>query len=81
MKNIISLLTIVYILIVVLLPSCKRRHRMSSDEKLMKTAQDICQKRIIIDSHIDWPEWVLNISEDISQQTLKGDFDIDRANK
>ena len=54
---------------------------MSSDEKLMKTAQDICQKRIIIDSHIDWPEWVLNISEDISQQTLKGDFDIDRANK
>jgi len=79
--NRISLLTFVSILIVALLPSCKNRQKERSDEELMRMAQDICQNSIIVDSHIDWPEFILDNPEDISGQTIKGDFDLARANK
>ena len=77
----IYLLDILSILLISLLPSCKIKNKERSEEELMKIAQNICESNIIIDSHIDWPEWVINIPEDISRQTLKGDFDLDRANK
>jgi membrane dipeptidase len=77
----ISLLTFLSVLFVVLLPFCKNRQKDRSDEELMKIAKKICENNIIIDSHIDWPERILNIPEDISELTLKGDFDLVRARK
>ena len=77
----INLLNIIPILLIALLPSCKNKNKERSEEELLKVAQNICESNIIIDSHIDWPEWVLNIPEDISKQTLSGDFDLVRANK
>jgi membrane dipeptidase len=69
------------LLFVVLLPSCKNRVKEKSDEELMKMAFEISQKNLIIDSHIDWPEWLLNFPEDISRRTQQGDFDLERANE
>jgi len=77
----IYLLKIISVLLIALLPSCRNKQKEKSEEELMKTAQNICDANIIIDSHIDWPEWVFNIPEDISKQTLKGDFDLVRAKK
>jgi hypothetical protein len=47
----------------------------------MKMALEISQKNLIIDSHIDWPEWLLNFPGDISKRTQQGDFDLERANE
>ncbi len=44
-------------------------------------ALKICENNIILDSHIDWPEFILDSPEDISMQTIKGDFDLVRARK
>jgi membrane dipeptidase len=52
-----------------------------SDEEIWKQPNKICQNNIIIDSHIDWPEWIIANPEDISVKTEKGDFDLVRANK
>jgi hypothetical protein len=51
--NKISLWTLVSVLFVALLPSCKNRLKEKSDEALMKMALEISQKNLIIDSHID----------------------------
>jgi membrane dipeptidase len=77
----VNLLNIILILLITLLPSCKNKNKERSEEELMKMAQNICETNIIIDSHIDWPEWIVNVPEDISGQTSKGDFDLVRANK
>jgi membrane dipeptidase len=69
------------ILIVVLFPSCKNKQKQNSDEELRQQAINICENNIIIDSHIDWPEWILYNPVDISKQTTKGDFDLVRAKK
>jgi len=76
----ISLLTFLSVLFVVLLPSCKDHQKVRSDEEILKIAKTICENNIIIDSHIDWPEWLLAFPEDISRRTQKGDFDLERAN-
>ena len=44
-------------------------------------AQKICLNNIILDSHIDWPEWLVYNPEDISELLTKGDFDLVRAKK
>jgi hypothetical protein len=80
-NNGIRLLIFLPVLLLSLIPSCKNRQTAISDDELLKRAQDICQENIIIDSHIDWPEWILAFPEDISQRTEKGDFDLERANK
>ncbi len=49
------------------------------DETLWKRAQHLCETTLILDSHIDWPSWLHCFPEDISQRTLKGDFDYIRA--
>jgi len=90
----INLIFIFLILLIVMLPSCKNsnkepgtvsakraRRSQKSDEELRLTALNICQKNIILDSHIDWPEFILDNPEDISMQTTKGDFDLVRARK
>lgn len=79
--NKISLWTLVSVLFVALLPSCKNRLKEKSDEALMKMALEISQKNLIIDTHIDWPEWLLNFPGDISKRTQQGDFDLERANE
>ena len=49
------------------------------DKQFRQQAVKICENDIIIDSHIDWPEWILDNPVDISKQTTKGDFDLVRA--
>ena len=77
----LSLFTLMSLLLVALLPSCKNRLKEKSDEELMIMAREISKKNLIIDSHIDWPEWLLHFPEDISKRTQQGDFDLERANE
>ncbi|MGD0342149.1 MAG: dipeptidase [Bacteroidales bacterium] len=77
----IYLINIILILLITLLFSCKTKHKEKSDNELKKMALKICENSIILDSHIDWPEWLLDNHEDISGRTLKGDFDLERAKK
>jgi membrane dipeptidase len=72
---------ILLILLIVWLPSCKNGHKASSDEELRQMADRICKNNIILDSHIDWPEFILVYPENISEQTVRGDFDLVRARK
>lgn len=69
------------ILLIVLLVSCKNNNNEKSEAELMERAMKICLNNIILDSHIDWPEWNLSNPVDISEETTKGDFDLIRANK
>lgn len=77
----VNLFIFYLVLISFLLPSCKNKHMEKSDEEILKIAYKICENNIIIDSHIDWPEWVLAFPEDISGRTQRGDFDLERAQK
>jgi len=72
-------LIIILIILIVMAPSCKNKKQ--SDEVIGQRAQQICEKSLILDSHIDWPEYVLDKPEDISMQTVNGDFDLVRARK
>jgi Zn-dependent dipeptidase, microsomal dipeptidase homolog len=72
---------ILLILLIVSLPSCKSRHIERSDEELRQMAKKICENNIILDSHIDWPEFILDDPENISEETVRGDFDLVRARK
>lgn len=87
-------INIILIMLIAIPPSCKNmnkepgtistvraRRTQQSDEELRQTALKICQNKIILDSHIDWPEFILDNPEDISKQTAKGDFDLVRAGK
>ena len=67
--------------LIVLLPSCKNKQMERSDKALRETAMKICQDNLILDSHIDWPYWIMENPEDISEQTINGDFDLVRARK
>ena len=90
----INLLNIILIMLSVILPSCKNinkepgnasavraRQSQKSDEELSQIALKICENNIILDSHIDWPEFILDKPDDISMQTANGDFDFIRAGK
>jgi membrane dipeptidase len=77
----INLINILLIMLIFLLPACKNRSKGKTDEELRQQAIKICENNIIIDSHIDWPEWILAYPEDISDKTQKGDFDLERANQ
>ncbi|MCX6328246.1 MAG: dipeptidase [Bacteroidia bacterium] len=77
----INLKSILLILLIVIFPACKSRFKGKSDEELRQMAQKICDNNIILDSHIDWPEWIIDSPEDISGRTTKGDFDLVRAKK
>ena len=77
----INLINIILIMLIVMLPSCKNTTKERPDEELRQLALKICQNNIILDSHIDWPEFILDNPEDISMQTANGDFDLVRAGK
>ncbi|TAL64348.1 MAG: membrane dipeptidase [Bacteroidetes bacterium] len=77
----INLLSFISFLLIVFLPSCKNRQKEMSDQERWEMAVKICENNIILDSHIDWPEWILDNPEDISGRTIKGDFDLVRAKK
>jgi len=67
--------------LIVMASSCKNSPGKDPDIKLRQEAERICRTNLIIDSHIDWPEFILTNPEDISMQTSKGDFDLVRAKK
>jgi membrane dipeptidase len=77
----IVLLNILIILLIISLASCKNRSKEKSEVELNEMAMKICQNNIILDSHIDWPEWLIYNPEDISELITKGDFDLARAKK
>lgn len=70
-----------FVLQVIVFTSCTIRKKELSDEQLRQRALEICRKNIIIDSHIDWPEFLFDNPEDISERTKKGDFDLVRADE
>jgi membrane dipeptidase len=72
-------MTIVTGLCLSFLPSCNNGKKKPSDQELREMASAICRRNIILDSHIDWPEFIVDNPEDISGRTLKGDFDLERA--
>lgn len=50
-----------------------------TDEQLKEKAIELSQKILIIDTHVDVPERLHEVWEDISQLTEKGNFDYPRA--
>ncbi len=79
--RLIPYIWLVSIPLMVLVPSCKNKQMEMSDKELLEKADKICQDNLILDSHIDWPMWVMEYPEDISGQTQTGDFDLVRAKK
>jgi len=77
----IVLLNILIILLTISLASCKNRSKEKSEAELSEMAKKICLNNIILDSHIDWPEWLVYNPGDISGLITKGDFDLVRAKK
>jgi membrane dipeptidase len=67
------------VILLSMVPSCKNSPVKDSDIRLRQEAERICQTNLILDSHIDWPDFVLKNPKDISILTSKGDFDLVRA--
>lgn len=67
--------------IIVMASSCRNSPAKDPDLKLRQEAERISRTSLILDSHIDWPDFVLADPEDISMQTSLGDFDLVRARK
>lgn len=65
------------ILIVIAAAGCSSTRMMQSD--LRTQAERIAQEYIIVDGHIDIPYRLEEFWEDISQETIGGDFDYPRA--
>lgn len=57
--------------------SCNPSSKLSVDSK----AQELAQNNIIIDTHIDMPNWLFEEFDDISMLTETGDFDYNKAKK
>ncbi len=73
---------ILYLLIISALLSCqteKETEMPKTDEELRTLANELAQKYIITDGHIDIPYRLKNRMEDISVRTENGDFDYVRA--
>lgn len=66
------------ILLLVVLPVLHSCH-LDPDKNIETKAQQISQKYIIIDSHIDLPNWLYEEFNDISKLTNTGDFDYNKA--
>lgn len=69
------------VILLVMASSCRNSPGKDSDVKLIQEAERICQTNLILDSHIDWPDFVLANPKDISTYTSNGDFDLVRARK
>jgi membrane dipeptidase len=79
--KIIRVLTVLSLLMA--LPTCRQRldkeAALSADTMLREQAQRLAQGLIIIDTHIDVPDRLIEKMEDISVRTPDGDFDYPRA--
>ena len=73
------IINIILTLLIFILPSFKTKPKEKLEDELWKKARKICEKNILLDSHIDWPDKHLFFPEDISKNTSKGDFDLVRA--
>ena len=71
--------SIITIILIILIASCKPKPKEKSGEELREIALKICQENIVLDSHIDWPEQIIDHPENISERTAGGDFDLVRA--
>lgn len=58
---------------------CASTGRSASDAALLARANNLAQELIIVDGHIDVPYRLEEFWEDISQETIGGDFDYPRA--
>jgi hypothetical protein len=63
------------IIVIIMTSSCRNSPGKDPEKKLRQEAERICQTNLILDSHIDWPDFVLANPKDISLQTSNGDFD------
>lgn len=50
-------------------------------DDIEKRANELAQNNIILDSHIDMPDWLFEEFNDIGELTNTGDFDYHKANK
>lgn len=69
------------VILLLMASSCRNSPGKDPDIKLREEAERICQTNLILDSHIDWPDFVLANPKDISIQSSNGDFDLVRARK
>jgi len=77
----VTIVNIISILLIFIFSSFIIKYKGKSDNELWEIAFRICEKNIILDSHIDWPDKYLSFPEDISKRITKGDFDLVRAKK
>jgi membrane dipeptidase len=75
MKNII-LLVLPAILLVSIHPQDKSNN---VDSILWQKAEQICKDNLLIDTHIDLPDWLYDEWFDVSKETDKGEIDYERA--
>jgi len=54
------------IILLVMASSCRNSPGKDPDKKLRQEAERICRTNLILDSHIDWPDFDLENPEDIS---------------
>ena len=69
---------LVFLLAAVLLTGCQRTTWKASDKTMYKKANQVAQKYMIVDMHMDVPYQLEKKMEDVSQST-SGDFDYPRA--
>lgn len=74
MKNTIIIFTL--ILFVSIYPQNKNNN---VDSILWQKAEQICKNNLLIDTHIDLPDWLYDEWFDVSKETDKGEIDYQRA--
>lgn len=74
-------LRVAIILLIVLVAACSGQTKKTGDIELelKEKAQELAQKYMIIDTHMDVPYRLKKKTEDISERTAGGDFDYPRA--
>ena len=77
----VTIANLISILLIVIFSSFIFKYKEKSDNELWEIALRICEKNIVLDSHIDWPNKYFAFPEDISKRITKGDFDLVRAKK
>ena len=76
-------LRVAIILLTVIVAACPGQTKKMGDIELdlKKKAEELAQKYMIIDTHLDVPYRLKKKMEDISERTAGGDFDYPRARK
>ena len=69
----------VFFLASIFFAGCKTRNKVPTDAELHRHAQQLAQKYLLIDTHIDVPYRLWHNAADISRRTKEGHFDYPRA--